>query len=257
MRATPTRRLLIKLAALMMLTIFASSPNVACGDDLVTLSGTTYHDVQAVRVEPDGVTWQYDEGIAKVAFSDSPESVRKAYHYDVAKATAYHDAEMQAQQQVQQRTREVLKENDARRAARAQATAAEAAARAPVDTDMTFRRAASPAASAGTRALGQQMEAAAAKKATAPTGAWGGLANSRVGHILSGLGLVNFYSGPSRLNAPDAEVGSGATKRGLQQEASASSSSYYTHDVPEYSTKSYYDDVDRSDALLRGVPLRP
>ncbi len=228
------------------------------GDDLVTLSGTTYHDVRPVRVEPDGVTWEYDEGVCKVDFTDSPEGVRRAYHYDVTKATAYHDARVQQQQQAEAQRQQVLQENDARRQVRVQAAAARVQASTSAGgTELTFRRAASPAASEATRALGEQLEAAAAKKAVEPTGVYGGIAHTWMGSTLAKLGLINFYQGPSRLNATDAEVGKGATKGGLQQESSASSPSYYTRDVPEYSTKSYYDDVDRSEAFLRGVPLRP
>ncbi|MBE7219862.1 MAG: hypothetical protein INR64_15435, partial [Caulobacteraceae bacterium] len=68
----------------------------ARGEDLVTLSGATYRDVRPVRVEPDGVTWWYAGGAVKVDFDDSPETVRRAYHYDPAKAAAYRQTQTEA-----------------------------------------------------------------------------------------------------------------------------------------------------------------
>ena len=236
-------------------------PHAARGDDLVTLSGTTYHDVRPLRVEPDGVTWEYAEGVCKVDFTDSPESVRRAFHYDAAKSTAYHDAQVRERQQADAQQRQLVQENDERRRARMQSAAATAVnTSAPPGSDATFRRAASPAASEATRALGAQMEAAAARKAVEPTGAFGGVAHTWVGSTLAKLGLVSFYQGPSVLNEGPELPNRQEVRSDLHHSPStpfapdAARDSFFT---PNYQTRSYYEDVDRSAAFLRDVPLKP
>ena len=235
-------------------------PHAARGDDLVTLSGTTYHDVRPLRVEPDGVTWEYAEGVCKVDFTDSPESVRRAYHYDAAKAAAYHDAQLREREQAEAQRQRILQENDERHRARVQSAAAGLAAPAMPGADVTFRRAASPAASEATRALGAQMEAAAAKKAVEPTGAFGGIARTWVGSTLAKLGLVSFYQGPSVLNEGPELPNRQEVRSDMHHSPStpfapdAAHDSFYT---PNYQTRSYYEDVDRSAAFLRDVPLKP
>ena len=216
----------------------------------MTLSGTVYHDVQPVRVEPDGVTWQYDEGMCKVDFTDCPESVRQAYHYDAAKAAAYHAAQVQARQEAETRMRQAVQENEARRAARAQAAMASAPVESATEREIIYRRSISPAASEATRALGQQMDDAAARQAAEPTGPWGVLAHSRVGKILSGVGLVNF--------APLAVIATKDNSRASSQTVLGSSHTASPAGVPaDYETRSYYDEVDRAAAFASGVPLKP
>ena len=263
MRATPTRWPWVSLAAAVLLLVGACGPCKAWGNDLVTLSGPVYHNVEVVRVDPDGVTWRHDEGICKVSFDDCPESVRKAYHYDPAKAQAYRAAQAEARQKADEQTREILKASDERRVARAQATMAERTTHSGAEADLAFRRATSPAASAATRALGQQMDDAAARKAAEPTGALGVLANSRVGHILSGMGLVGFgpSDGPALLNFGPAgpPPNSAETKLSAHHAAGTANPTDAAHDAfytPDYQTKSYYDDVDRAESYSRGVPLK-
>ena len=222
------------------------------GGDLVTLSGVTYHDVQPVRVEPDGVTWRYAEGVCKVDFSDSPKSVCETYHYDAAKAAAYRAEQAQAQQQAEERTRQILKESDERRLARMQASAAAAASSAPVGTDVIFRRAASPAASEATRALGAQMEAALAKQATAATAA-GAIGNTKVGSFLTNMGILHLSHPAEVLNKDEYKADlHHAPLDGYSP--STARDEFYT---PDYATKSFNDDLDRAAAFASGVPLKP
>lgn len=229
-----------------------AAPYIVRAEDLVTLSGIVYHDVQPMRVEPDGVTWQYDEGMIKVDFADCPEGVRQRYHYDAARAATYHDALIRAREEVQNRNRQTLQENDTRRVAKAQAAAANAPVRSAADNDIVFRRALSPAASDATRALGEQAAAAAAKKAAAPTDLWNALAHSMAGKVLAVMG-VNFGPGGPPPDSDEYKVGLHNPK-GVAPATDAARSSFYT---PDYSTRTYYEDVERSEAFLRGVPLKP
>ena len=252
MEGMPRRRLYAAVAMAGALAASNVGMDAAKGDDLVTLSGVTYQDVRPVRIEPDGVTWEYAEGMCKVNFADSPKSVCEAYHYDRAKAAVYHDAQVKAQQDADERKQQILKENDDRLRLRSQALSAAQAAQTFADTGLVYRRAASPAASSATKALGEQMAAAATKRAMEPTGAWGVLAHSRVGSILSGLGLVNF--------APLEVVAAANRDNPRASSQTALSSGHAAHDLsdaPDYATRTYYDDTDRAAAFARGVPLKP
>ena len=220
------------------------------GDDLTTLAGVVYHDVRPVRVEPDGVTWQYDEGIAKVDFTDCPKKICQDYHYDPAKAAAYKASIAQARQQADEQSRLILQQDAQRRATRAQAVAAQGAVHPSADMKLVFQRAASPAASEATRALGEQMDAIAAKQAFEPTGAWGVIAHSRVGSILSSIGLVRFNALDPIANKDNPAVSS-------QSVLSSGHAAQDVFEVPEYSTRRYYDEMDRAAAFARGVPLKP
>ncbi len=229
------------------------------GDDLTTLAGVVYHDVQPVRIEPDGVTWQYDEGIAKVDFSDCPKKVCQDYHYDPAKAAAYRASLAQARQQADEQSRLILQQDAQRRTARLQATTMQGDAQKSAEMKLVFQRAASPAASGATRALGTQMEAAAAAKAVQPTGVFGAVARSPVAPILSMLG-VSFYQGPSVLNEGPLVPNRTEFQAGAHHSPAAGFAVDAAHDSfyrPDYTTKSYFEDADRSEALLRGVPLKP
>ena len=229
------------------------------GDDLTTLAGVVYHDVRPIRVEPDGVTWQYDEGLCKVDFTDSPKKICQEYHYDPVKAAAYRAALAQERQQADERSRLILQQDAQRRAARLQATAAQGEARTPADMKLVFQRAASPAASEATRALGAQMEAVAAAKAVQPTGVFGAVAHSPVGTVLSMLG-VSFYQGPSVLNEGPLVPNRNEVRADMHHSPAAGFGVDAAHDsfyTPDYTTKSYFEDVDRSEALLREVPLKP
>ena len=244
------QRVLGPAAAVLLVAGFGGE---ASADDLVTLSGATYHDVRPVRVEPDGVTWQYDEGMCKVDFTDSPKSVCIAYGYDAAKAAAYRNSQAQAHRQAEEQTRQILQESETRRVARMQAEAVKRGSQTAVGSELVFRRAASPAASESTRALGEQMAAVAAKRAVAPTGVWAALANSRVGSIISASGLINFgpLGPPPNKDEFQADL---HHPKGTGPASDAAHDAFYT---PDYSTKSYFEDADRAAAFARGVPLKP
>lgn len=230
----------------------AASTTTARAGDLVTVSGVTYHDVLPMRVEPDGITWKTSQGVAKIDFADSPQSVRDAYHYDPAKASAYREAQLAANQHADAQTRQVLQENADRQRARMAAAAEAAAARGATDDAFVFRRAASPAASAATKSLGEQMADQAARQAAAALDAQG-LGN---GHIWS---LAPHLRGQrSRVVSTDAP----ATQeyQAALHHAPGGFSVDAAHDSffePSYLTRTYNDDVARSEAYLRGVPLRP
>ena len=212
-----------------------------------------------MRVEPDGVTWEYDEGVCKVDFTDSPKSVCEAFHYDPAKAAAYHGAQIKARQEAAAQAQQVLKEDDARRLTRMQSASAGLAMRASPGADVIFRRSQSPAASEATRALGAQMEAAAAKKAVEPTGVWGALANSMTGKILSVLG-VDFRRPVVMGDEAAVAVANRGENKGNVHHVPGGFAPDAAHDqfyTPNYSTRSYYEDVDRAEAFARGVPLKP
>jgi len=59
---------------------------------ITTVSGVTYSNCTVRRVEPDGINVFYSKGIAKIPFTDLPESYREKYGYDPEKATAYRQA---------------------------------------------------------------------------------------------------------------------------------------------------------------------
>ncbi len=234
----------------------------ARGEDLVTLTGTTYHDVSAVRVEPDGVTWRYDGGVVKVDLADCPESVRRAYHYDPAKATAYREAGAKARQQADDQAQHDTKEHDTRQHARAQAAVAQMAA-SDGNASAVFRRALSPAASDATREMAARMQAEADQRAAANA------ANPDQRHLIPALPSA---LGPRPVNAfmdtPDAKEFAGS----LHQSPTGATGNFVAttdfQDVsksslnsgffePLYMTRSYYEDIDRATAFARGVPLKP
>ena len=92
----------------------------ARADDVTTLSGTTYHEAHAVRVDPDGVTWEHSTGMVKVDFTDLPEPVRRAYHYDAGKAKVYQEAQAKAQAEYAARSQQNQHDAEARRVQRFQ-----------------------------------------------------------------------------------------------------------------------------------------
>ncbi len=236
-------------------------------DDLVTLSGQTFHAVQPVRVEPDGVTWRHTDGIVKVDFSDSPRSVREAYHYDAAKATAYHEARVQAQRQAGEQTRQLLQVNDERQHARAQGQLRAQEAAAPTDPPpggptVVYRHGLADTAQAAARSLGEQMDARKAQAAADARNSEG-LGNPQLWKYVPGVGSapkaqkvdlpnsMEFTHSPSGILVPTF----GATG---DQPAGAFGDDSGRNDFfkPIYMTKSYYEDVDRAAAFARGTPLK-
>ena len=243
----------------------ASSP--AHGDDLTTLSGQTFHDVQPVRVEPDGITWKHAEGVAKVDFSDSPATVRAAYHYDAGKAAAYHEARAQAQRQAEEQARQLLQARDDRLRARAQAQAASTDQAPPTapGKNLVYRHGLAPAVEAATRSVGEQMAAAKARVAADVRNSEG-LGNPALWSWIPGMGRAPVAP---RMDVPNSEEfksalsllpGSAAVQTlGASQGPAGAFGANSADDPlfkPIYMTKSYNDDVDRAAAFARGVPLK-
>ena len=252
-------------ATVLLVGFLAAGP--ARGGDLTTLSGQTFHDVQPVRVEPDGVTWKHAEGVAKVDFSDSPAAVRAAYHYDAGKAAAYHEARAQAQRQTDGQARQLLQARDDRFRARAQAQAAAQAAStdpaspaAPGKT-LVYRHGLAPAVEAATRSVGEQMAAAKARVAADARNSEG-LGDPDLWSWIPGMGSKPV---PQRVDLPNSmefthppntvllpTFGTSAHGAGAFGANSADDPLF----KPIYLTKSYNDDVDRAAAFARGVPLK-
>lgn len=225
----------------------------ARADDLVTLSGTTYRHVVPVRVEPDGVTWQHEDGMVKVDFADSPESVRRQYHYDAATAAAYRDAHTQKRQEAEAQVKQDAAERETHRRERLAAAAAQTAT--GTDAATVFRRALSPAASQATRDAATQMRADADRRA------------AEAADPLKFIPALPGLFGPRPINpfmdTPNAQEyiaslhrsPTGASGNFVPMAVDANRSTVL--DNPLYLTRSYYEDVDRAAAFARGVPQTP
>ena len=233
----------------------------ARGEDLVTLSGTTYHDVQALRVEPDGVTWRHADGAVKVDFADCPEPIRRAYHYDPAKAAAYRDTRAKARQHADELARHDVTAHEARQRALVQASVAQAVAN-DGEKAMVFRRALSPAASNATRETAARMQADADQRAADAA------ASADPYHLVPTLPSA---LGPRPVNRFMDAPNSKEFAASLHSSLAASNGNFLPttdfHDPaksslndaffqPLYMTRSYYEDVDRAAAFARGVPLK-
>ena len=226
------------------------------GDDLTTLSGQTFHDVQALRVEPDGVTWRHAGGIAKVEFADSPEAVRAAYRYDPAKAAAYREARDQAQRQADEQARALLQTRDERLRAQARAEVhaqnpATPAGPPPLSANtVVYRHGLAPTVEAAARSLDEQADARQAREATAARNAEG-LGNPRFWSLVPGVGSAPV---PLRLDIPNRDEFKASLHHAPGDfAASANQDNFFQ---PIYMTKSYNEDVDRAAAFARGVPLQ-
>lgn len=235
--------------------LMAAAP--AKADDLVTTSGTTYRDVRAVRVEPDGVTWQYEGGAVKVDFADSPENVRRAYHYDAARATAYRDAQTKARQQADEQAHRDAKEHETRQRARTQAAMAQLQA-SDGNVSMVFRRALSPAASNATREIAARMQAELDRRAAAAIPDKFNLIPA-LPDALGPRPVNPFMDTPNAkefaANLHHSPTGASGNFVPSSQDPTRSSlnDDFYQ---PLSMTRSYYEDVDRAEAFARGVPLK-
>ncbi len=76
---------------------------------ITTISGTAYERCKVTRVEPDGISVMYAKGIAKIPFTDLPESYRQEYGYDPARAEDYSRAAASARAAAWQRQQELAK----------------------------------------------------------------------------------------------------------------------------------------------------
>ena len=234
-------------------------------DDLTTLSGRTYHDVQAVRVEPDGIIWRHAEGVAKVDFADSPATVRAAYHYDPVKAAAYHDARATVQRQAVEQARQLLQAQDDRLRARALTQAQAATAEAKPQTTgptLVYRHGLADTVQAASRSLGAQMDAHKAQVAADANNSEG-LGAPRLWSLVPGQGSapraqrvdlpnsMEFTHPPNGILLPTFGSSSGDVAGAFG--ANSADDPLFK---PIYMTRSYNDDVDRAAAFARGTPLK-
>ena len=74
-----------------------------------TVSGVTYSNCTVRRVEPDGINVFYSKGIAKIPFTELPESYREKYGYDAEKAATYRQAVAKKQAETWARQQDSLR----------------------------------------------------------------------------------------------------------------------------------------------------
>lgn len=108
--------------------------------DITARDGTVYKSAEVTRVELDGITVTYADGVAKIMFKDLPPAIQQKYHYDPQAAARYDKsiadakaAEVQRQQQAalavqqaaveQQRKSELEQQRIAEEAQQAQSAA--------------------------------------------------------------------------------------------------------------------------------------
>lgn len=65
--------------------------------DLKTASGKVYKQARMSSVDPDGVTYFYSGGVAKIPFSELPHELQLKYGYDPTKAKAFAEADAKTQ----------------------------------------------------------------------------------------------------------------------------------------------------------------
>ncbi|MEM0898232.1 MAG: hypothetical protein AAGJ79_15270, partial [Verrucomicrobiota bacterium] len=74
---------MIALAALASAAVLQFTPGHAGHPTSIsTLAGKEYNGVEILKVDPDGLTFRHDRGMAKVAFRDMPFDLRDRYSYD-------------------------------------------------------------------------------------------------------------------------------------------------------------------------------
>ena len=222
----------------------------ARGDDLTTLAGQTFHDVRAVRVEPDGVTWQHATGVCKVDLADCPPTVRAAYGYDPARAGAYREAQAQRARQAQEESARLLLAQEERRLQRARAAFDASGQATGLDGRTVFRR--GPEATLDTaRTVAEQMAAEpGTPRAPVPPPDTGLGAK-----VLSAVPSLFPLTGHPHFDLPTAQeyraslayAPGGFVSDQEQRERFA---------TPLHMTRSYYEDVDRAAAFAHGTPLK-
>ncbi len=240
-------------------TLWALAVLPARREDLVTLAGTTYRDVQALRVEPDGVTWRHAEGMVKVDFADCPEPIRRAYHYDPAKAAAYRDTQARDREQAGDRARKLVQAHEEHQREQISMTL-----RNTVDAPLpsgagtfSLRRDQESNLQAATAALGEQIDARKLARATL-TRDDGTVWDRRLWAIPCAL-LGRKYS-PGVAFDPHTDLNAHEFRANLHTKFEGpvpTSSLQDNFFQPIYATRSYYEGEERSEAFARGVPLKP
>ena len=218
----------------------------ACAGNLTTLSGTTYHQIRVVRIEPDGIIWTHATGICKVDFTDLPEAVRKMYHYDARQAAAFQAAQALVRQQADLQAQRNQQEASAWRTRQLQTQAAAIEADASSGRFLYHRRAAE-------QAVGEQI---AAKKAehdllTRDDGTLWDRRLWAVPSLFTGVYSLGVAFDPrTDLNAHEFQAG----LHHAPGEEFAPDSAHDDFFKPDYLTKAYDQDVERAKAFARGHP---
>ena len=221
---------------------------MACADDVTTLSGATYREVRAVRVEPDGVTWEHATGMVKVDFTDLPDPVRKAYHYDAAKAAAFQAAQARAREESAAQAQRAQKESEARRVQLYQAQAGGMETR---PGEFVVRRKAAEAAAVGSVGEGIVAKKQAEAFRTKDDGTmWDRRLWAVPKYIFGGNEFDGVAFNP-KTDFNSHEFQSTVHHSPVSEVKDTVDDAFFK---PNYSTKSYYDDVDRAAAFARGRP---
>lgn len=221
----------------------------AHAEDVTTLSGTTYHQVHVVRVDPDGIIWRHATGECKVDFTDLPEAVRKTYHFNLKQAAAYQSAQAQARQQAAARAQQDQQEATAWQAKRSssRSVAGTAGTEAPAGT-FIYRR--------GPSAASRSVEEALDTKATEQkflTKDDGTLWDRRLWAIptaILGRSVIDTAAQPI-IDPSIYEYRANLHHPAGGYPADSLHDNFYQGD---YMTKAYYQDVERAEAFARGRP---
>ncbi len=237
--------------AIVALLISLSFPGWARAEDVTTLAGTTYHEVRMVRVEPDGVTWEHSTGIVKVDFTDLPEAVRRTYHYDAKRATAFRDAQTQAQQQFAAQQLQAQREAEAHRVQRFQAQIAAAPAGTGQPGEFVYRRRAAEVAAEQSVGEGISAKKAAENFRTKDDGTMWDRRLWAVPKLIFGGNAFDgvAFDPKTDFNSHEFQIGAHHAPGPF-----APDSAHDSFFQPNYQTKSYYEDVDRAEAFARGKP---
>jgi hypothetical protein len=99
-----------------LLLCFVLLPVAVPAEDLRSIDGVVYHHTKVVQVDPDGVIFEYDKGIAKVDFHRLPPDVQQRFGFNERKAALYRTQTAQATQDNQR----VIKEHEEHELARIQ-----------------------------------------------------------------------------------------------------------------------------------------
>ena len=222
---------------------------MARADDVTTLSGATYREVRLVRAEPDGVTWEHATGVVKVDFSDLPEPVRKAYHYDAGKAAAFQAAQAKAQGEFAARMQQAQRDAEKHRVQQYQAQIAPGPAGQP--GQFVYRRKA--ADQSAVQSLGEGI--VAKKQAEAfRTKDDGTIWDRRLWAVPKYIFGGNEFDGVAfdpKTDFNSHEYQSSLHHGTVSDVKDSANDAFFQ---PVYMTKSYNDDVDRAAAFARGKP---
>ena len=221
--------------------IWLTLASMARAEDVTTLSGATYREVRLVRVEPDGVTWEHSTGVVKVDFSDLPEPVRKAYHYDSGKAAAFQAGQAKAREDFAARMQQAQHDAETHRVQQYQAQTATAPAAEGQPGEFVARRKAADAA-----LVKSANEGIAAKKEAEllRTKDDGTIYDRRLWAIPRLL--TGGYS-----DGTDFDPKTDLNSREVQSDQHSGGDAFFN---PSYMTKSYNDEVDRAAAFARDKP---